>query len=86
MDFAELLERFKLYCLATGGSVSSWMRSPERNKEKGGIPASRHLWGGAIDVIYAPNPQPTIETAQAIAKKLGLYCHRESDHDHIREL
>jgi hypothetical protein len=88
---AEFGDAMLQYCAATGGSETSGYRSPERNAKLGGKPTSSHLIGMAQDVGYHPNPVPDIEVAQEIAKKLGLYVHREKragrfHHDHVRPI
>ncbi|HEY2992685.1 MAG TPA: hypothetical protein VGM22_07735 [Methylomirabilota bacterium] len=35
---------------------------------------------------WRPAPMPTLEDAATIAARLGLYVHREGDHDHVRPL
>ena len=74
------------YCAATKASVTSWYRTAQRNREVGGKATSSHLTAMATDLKYDTRQPPKIEVAQAIAKKLGLYVHRESDHDHVRPL
>jgi Peptidase M15 len=94
------------YCLALGGSVTSWGRTPARNAAVGGDRRSLHLAWKAADVTYDahlvrhqlslararlgetwnPAPMPALEEAAVIAARLGLYVHREGDHDHVRPL
>jgi len=38
-------------CLNHGCSVTSWIRTPKRNKMVGGVPKSKHLSGHAMDVV-----------------------------------
>lgn len=87
MNLAEFATAVVQYCMATRGSVTSWIRTPERNIAIGGTPSSRHLTGMAVDVVYDLG-LPAPGTAQAIARKLGLYAYRGLDytHDHLRPL
>lgn len=82
----QVAEAVALYCAWSRGSVTSWIRSPERNAEVGGVPTSKHLVGLAMDVGYAPNPKPPLTQAKARAKHLGLKLLREADHDHLQTL
>lgn len=72
------------YCTATGGSVTSWGRTPIHNAKVGGVPTSYHLTWQAADVVYdAPIP---ITRRQIHAKHLGLELTPEDDHDHLEPL
>ncbi len=68
------------------GSVTSWIRSPERNGDVGGVKYSYHLLGLAADVVYEPNPKPLLADARRTAAQVGLKVIRESDHDHLQPL
>ena len=82
-DFADCL---RAYCSWSRGSVTSWIRSPERNRQVGGHADSSHLLGLGADVAYGPNPRPALATARKRARKLGLRLIREGDHDHLQAL
>jgi hypothetical protein len=77
-------QRAREYCLALGGSVTSWGRSTHHNAAVGGDPRSLHLTWRAVDVVY--DVTPALSDALAVAAPLGLYVHREGDHDHVRPL
>jgi len=87
MNLAEFTTAVVQYCMATGGSVTSWIRTPKRNASVGGTPSSRHLTGMAVDVVY-DDGLPAPGTTKTIAEKLGLYAYRGPNysHDHIRPL
>jgi len=72
------------YCGTLGGSVTSWGRTPRHNAAVGGDPRSLHLDWRAVDVVY--DTMPPLDRAQDVARQLGLYVHREGDHDHVRPL
>jgi len=80
----EFYERVLAYCSWSRASVTSGLRSPERNAAVHGHERSMHLVGLAADVVYHPNPVPGIDTAKHFASRLGLLLVRESDHDHIQ--
>lgn len=64
-------------------SVTSWIRSPERNATVGGVADSRHLYGLAVDVVLDRGAdRPAFEAA---AKTLGLQVIFEEDHLHVQE-
>lgn len=85
MTLAEFTAAAVQYCMAMDASVTSWIRTPQRNTEKGGTKNSRHLTGMAIDVVYDAGLPPH-DRAQAMAAKLGLYAYRGEGygHDHLR--
>ena len=62
-------------------SVTSWIRSQKRNKEVGGIAASYHLLGLAVDVVL-DNPADNARFISA-AKQIGLDAIDEGDHVHL---
>ena len=68
------------------GSVTSYIRSAERNRQVGGHPESLHMVGLAADIVYSPNPKPPITQAKRRALKLGMKLIREGDHDHLQAL
>mgnify|MGYP005815357511 CR=1 FL=1 len=80
-DFADSL---RAYCGWSRASVTSYVRSPERNKLVGGAVDSRHLIALAADVSYHPNVAPRLATAKRQALKLGMTLIREDDHDHLQ--
>ena len=86
MTPAEFGSCLRAYCAWSRGSVTSWIRSPERNQKVGGHPDSSHLLGLAADVAYTPNPRPALPTARKRAHRLGLRLVREGDHDHLQAI
>jgi uncharacterized protein YcbK (DUF882 family) len=69
-------------CEQYGASVTSWYRTPRRNRAVGGHPSSLHLKGLAVDLVADdPSAHPTIA---AHARRLGLVAIQEEDHVHIQ--
>lgn len=62
-------------------SVTSWWRSPARNKSVGGTRNSRHLMGLGVDLV--PDVGESRAEVMATARKLGLQVVDEQDHIHI---
>ena len=63
-------------------SVTSWLRTPKRNKEVGGVANSRHLLGLAVDtVLDAEGDKPAFI---ADVGRLGLKALDEGDHIHVQ--
>lgn len=89
LEFADAL---RSYCLATGGSVTSYGRSPAHNKAVGGLPDSAHLLWLAADIVYDAPIDPTLKSR--IADRVGLHRIPEkgnvptpdeaADHDHLQ--
>lgn len=63
-----------------GAVVTSWWRTPTRNREVGGVSASLHLLGLAWDVI-----PPTTHNAESL-RALGLHVIDEGTHLHAQFL
>ena len=80
-DFAVAVETF---CLAFGGSVTSWGRTADHNRMVGGVANSLHLTWRAVDVVYDRPVEKA--TAEDLASSLGLRLVREGDHDHLQAL
>lgn len=72
------------YCLAVHGSVTSWYRTPERNKAKGGVPGSKHLIGLGADIGFDPAPRLQPHERAALAVGFGLRLIVEGTHDHVQ--
>lgn len=84
MTRAEFAEAVYSYCARTGGSVTSWIRSEQRNAVVGGVPFSAHLAGLAVDVVYGA--APTREVRETWARRFGLLVIIEDDHDHLQPI
>jgi len=65
--------------LQRGQQITSWYRTPAQNQAEGGMPASQHLVGLALDVV-GPGQQLT----QVIARNAHLVAVQEFDHLHIQ--
>lgn len=65
---------------ATSLSVSSYLRTPERNAAVGGVANSLHLAGLAIDLVGS---QADILAVAGLWRVLGLDAVVESDHLHL---
>lgn len=76
-------DKIRALCMAYGGSVTSWIRTPSRNKLVGGAVNSRHKLGLAMDVVLDDplNNQLFILAAQ----DMGLWTLDEGDHIHVHE-
>ena len=75
------------YARRVGGSITSWLRTPARNRIVGGVHNSRHLDALAMDV--APDPGGFVLSREAryeIAAGLGVRLIIEGDHDHLQPL
>lgn len=69
---------------ARWGRVTSTVRTPERNRQVGGVPNSHHLHGRAIDIVRRPG----VTHAQIEAALRGRGYHLvesldEGDHSHF---
>ncbi|KKN74081.1 hypothetical protein LCGC14_0394210 [marine sediment metagenome] len=62
-------------------SVTSWWRSPERNKKVGGVGNSWHLCGRGLDVI--PDTDEDRAEILRLAPILDLEVINEGDHLHL---
>jgi hypothetical protein len=85
MTRAEFNEAASAYCLRMGASVSGGGRTRARNEAVGGHPQSYHLSFKAVDVVY-DDPAPAASVRKHAAKKEGLRCVVEDDHDHLQPL
>lgn len=89
MTLGEFRDALETYCHVTGGSVTSYGRSMDRNRSVGGVALSGHRFWLAADVVYGPSPElmeqaPPSDLATEIARRVGLRLFRESDHDHLQ--
>ena len=84
MSPLEFHARVLSYCTAMGASMTSGFRTLTHNKAVGGVAGSAHRFGLAADVVY-DEPWPAA-TRVEMAKRLGLRCIVESDHDHLQPL
>jgi len=69
-------------CLCYRCSVTSWIRTTKRNREKGGVPHSLHLLGYAVDVV--PDNWAVATDVMRRARRLGLRAILEPDHIHLQ--
>jgi hypothetical protein len=84
MTRAEFTDALVTYCLLTGASVTSGIRSRAHNAAVAGVAGSAHLYGLAADVIYdAPH---TAAMLDSVAARTGLRRLSEADHDHLQPL
>ncbi len=92
-EIACLLAGAMQLCFKYRGSVTSWVRSEVHNALVGGSPASKHLTGEAVDIVWdslTGQPQsthsevaPPLEDLQREARSFGARVFRELTHDHI---
>jgi len=64
-----------------GLSVTSWYRTPEKNRIEGGAAQSQHLFGLAWDVVV---PRDALDHLQGHLRAQGLTAVRERDHVHVQ--
>lgn len=69
-------------CRRYAGSITSWIRSTERNKLVGGHPHSQHLTGTAVDIVLDDKNKQ--QEVIRMATQLGLVAMLEEDHIHIQ--
>jgi len=81
MSLELFCEVVMVYCSATGGSVTSWVRTVKHNKAVGGVKDSDHIYGRAVDVVY--DEHVDAQRRKNIAEKHGLLLIIEADHDHL---
>lgn len=75
----EFRERFNRGAAPFGGSVTSYWRTIDHNREVGGAAASQHLYGLAADVVGVP------KRAFVVAMRaVGLVAIDEGDHIHVQ--
>jgi len=70
------------YCQRVKGSVTSWIRTPFRNRSVGGVMRSLHLEALAVDVVLDAE-FIQVDDRHLLAHELGLKLVVESDHDHL---
>lgn len=77
-------------CGRWGGSVTSWIRTAEHNSKAGGVGASKHLMGLAVDVAYDKDFPPLsdlIPLAAAfgcrVVREPAGAAHSTGPHDHF---
>lgn len=64
--------------------VSSFARTPERNRDVGGKRGSQHLIGTAVDLVNLVGGSMVLSNLAANAKLVGLVAVPESDHLHLQ--
>lgn len=73
-----IVGRIAIDLLVPGARVTSWWRSPSKNKAVGGKPNSRHLWGWAFDIVPA-----TAVNERALRRFFPVVVN-EGDHIHVQ--
>lgn len=71
-----VLLRVILYFIP-GIRITSWYRTPEKNREVGGARRSAHLLGWAADII------PVREDVENMLRRFFPFVLNEADHIHI---
>lgn len=67
---------YRLWLGAQGFTITSWWRTPEHNRNVGGVPNSLHLIGWAWDVV------PVTRENELRLASMGLTTINEGDHIH----
>lgn len=83
MTRGEFAEAMYSYCIMTGASETSGMRTRARNTREGGVMHSAHLVKLASDVTYDSVVIAESERREW-AHRLGLMLITEGDHDHLQ--
>ena len=69
------------------GSITSAGRTIKHNQLVGGVEGSPHIFDLAVDITFDDPVRNNTDIGQmAYAKKLGLLCIIESDHNHLQPL
>lgn len=71
------LLRILVWIYLPGATVTSWIRSPSKNKQVGGAKRSAHLLGWGVDFI------PVTASLEGIARRIFPFVLNEQDHIHI---
>ena len=69
-----------------GATVTSTQRTPERNREVGGVPNSMHVTGEAMDIVLPEGTAPDEALRARLASALGVTITEfipEGDHLHV---
>lgn len=82
MNVLEFLEAILTLRVRFAFSVTSWIRTYQRNNIVNGRPGSWHIYGLAVDVV----PDSNLDKVDFVpaAEKLGLSVLDEKDHWHIQ--
>ena len=77
----------RLVSMHPDASVTSMKRSKRRNAAKGGSPASKHLLGMAMDMVWDEEPsEDRLREIEHEAKILGLWARYHDGHLHVQGL
>lgn len=81
MDFLYFCHATLFLCKLHRGSVTSWIRSEQRNAAQGGVTDSWHLDGLAADITPDDPARKSFLIVDAV--KLGMDAIDEGNHVHI---
>ena len=88
MTVTEFTYSIYVLCQLHQCSVTSWVRSEERNTKVGGVAGSRHMiknGGKACDLVPDINDKGVREMLIEDAAALGMTALDETDHVHIHD-
>lgn len=77
----DFLEDIYEVCIEYKCSVTSWIRTPKRNREVGGVQYSGHLRGLAVDIVPDGNDWNDVIIA---LQRRNLFIIVEDDHLHVQ--
>lgn len=82
MSAQEFAQRILTLATRWRFSVTSWGRTPTRNKRKGGHPNSRHQTWQAVDIVLDKAAEK--KAFRTECRRIGLIPVSEGDHIHVQ--
>ena len=82
MDMGEFISKVAAICSKHNCSVTSWIRTHQRNENVGGKSDSLHLWGLAIDIV--PDDWKDLQNILTAIRNGKLHYKVHKGHIHIQ--